>query len=228
MSDTSGAERKQVLFLLLLLVLHWSQWSVGLVSMLTSRVIHRPCAASPLAAHILRAIQLKVCTDRKQRGSLIVDRDMMFETDSVISAADIMKLRTSLVLGLRLRFDQIHLAAGDAQRGEVDDAGLRRLSQVSLLAHVGFGLVGLQHEVFERQQLVLLGLGHPLHVHTKVRLNSTLTLPQTQRSATRIHSPLKQPPTKAHVLLFSANHRGHCGRFRGTRPTSSTSGITEL
>lgn len=73
---------------------------------------------------------------------------------------------TSLVLGLSFGFHQVHLAAGDAERGQVDDAGLDRLSQVTLLAHVGFGLVGFQHEVFERQQLILLRLGHPLRGQT--------------------------------------------------------------
>lgn len=73
-------------------------------------------------------------------------------------------LITSLVLGLRFGFDQVDLAASDAERGQVNDAGLNRLPQVALLAHVGFGLVGLQHEVFERQQFVLLCLRHPLNI----------------------------------------------------------------
>lgn len=70
---------------------------------------------------------------------------------------------TSLILGLGFGFDQVDLAAGDAERCQVDDAGLSRLSQVTLLAHVGFGLVGFQHKVFECQQLVLLCLRHPLN-----------------------------------------------------------------
>lgn len=76
---------------------------------------------------------------------------------------------TSLVLALGFGFDQVHLATGDAERGQVDDAGLARLPRVALLAHVGFGLVGFQHEVFERQQLVLLGLGHALRTESARR-----------------------------------------------------------
>ncbi len=83
-------------------------------------------------------------------------------------------LITSLVLGLSLGFNQVHLAAGDAEHGQVNDAGLGRLSQVTLLAHVGFGLVGFQHEVFERQQLVLLRLGHPLQDKKQGRVSRGL------------------------------------------------------
>ena len=40
---------------------------------------------------------------------------------------------TSLVLRLRLWFHQVHLAACDAQGGQVNDTGVSRLSQMALL-----------------------------------------------------------------------------------------------
>lgn len=69
---------------------------------------------------------------------------------------------TSLVFRLLLGLDQVHLSASDAQCTEINDSTEGSITQVALVYDVGFGLVGLEHEVFQSQELVLLRFRHSL------------------------------------------------------------------
>lgn len=56
---------------------------------------------------------------------------------------------TSLVFKLLLGLDEVHLSASDAQCTEINDSTVASITQVALVYDVGFGLVGLEHEVFQ-------------------------------------------------------------------------------